>query len=119
MRLREAREGEDDVGQGQECERRTRKLAEQTVLRDTARSNALGLHLRILKARDSWLISCGCIHCRSSRIPRHLSVLICKSTGDTPNRHLVEKSDTGCRAIPMPMTEVFISFSYFESAQSK
>ena len=64
MRLREVREGENDVGQGQHCECRARQFAEQRVLRDTVgSSNSLGLLLD-LEARDS-LIKCGSSHFRN------------------------------------------------------
>ena len=65
MRLREVREGENDIGQGQHCEGRTRQFAEQSVLRNPIRrSNRLGLLLDLLKARDS-LIKCGSSHFRN------------------------------------------------------
>ena len=60
--LREVREGENDIRQGQYRESRARQFAEQTVLRHTiCGRDGLGLLLDLLKARES-LINCGSSH---------------------------------------------------------
>jgi hypothetical protein len=97
IRLREVREGENDVGQGQHCESRARQFAEQAVLCNTVRRNGLGLLLDLLKARES-LIKCG-----SSHFP-----------------YPPVKSVTGgCRASSMPTTEPFILLDNLPRAQSE
>jgi hypothetical protein len=60
--LREVREGENDIREGQERESRAGQFAEQTVLRDTICGlDGLGLLLDLLKAREP-LINCGSSH---------------------------------------------------------
>src|ERR1700685_3775722 len=90
----QAHERKNDVRQGEERERHTGQFAEHTVLRDAVRGDSLGLLLHLLKACES-LINRGSSHFR------YLPFQIV---------------DRG-RSRLVPMTELFVSFNYFRSAQ--
>jgi hypothetical protein len=57
----EAQERENDVGQGEECERQSGQFAEETTLRDTS-CTGLGLLVVPLKTRQSQPINSGSSH---------------------------------------------------------
>jgi hypothetical protein len=62
----EAQERENDVGQGEECERQSWQLAEETTLRDSIR-NSPGLLVAPLKTRQSQPINRRSSHFLASR----------------------------------------------------